>query len=153
MSDPLDRVARRIGVARPDDGSLNLARRANAVSSVEVGPRCCPVVDRARLHDLEPRLTDVREEVRVGLAQRPRRISPKFLYDRRGSQLFESITQQPEYYPTRAEIDILSRAIGEIYELHASPLTPERSEVRFGDFKEDIDERITESAEFEFFPD
>ena len=43
----------------------------------------------------------------AGLDARPRRLSPKWFYDRRGSELFEAITDLPEYYPTRTEAAIL----------------------------------------------
>ncbi len=42
-----------------------------------------------------------------GLTAAPKRLSPKFLYDRVGSQLFEQISELPEYYPTRTERTIL----------------------------------------------
>ncbi|MBP3981600.1 L-histidine N(alpha)-methyltransferase [Acidovorax sp. JG5] len=42
-------------------------------------------------------------DITDGLSQRPARISPKYFYDQRGSQLFEVITRLPEYYPTRTE--------------------------------------------------
>src|SRR6201994_1633200 len=41
------------------------------------------------------------------LSQRPKRLSPKYFYDAAGSELFEQITQLPEYYPTRTELSIL----------------------------------------------
>ena len=50
---------------------------------------------------------DFRNHVLDGLAQRPKRLSPKWFYDTRGSELFEQITQLPEYYPTRVEIELL----------------------------------------------
>lgn len=75
------------------------------------------VSERVWLHDLKPRLADVREEVRAGLVAQPRRLSPKFFYDERGSELFEAITEQPEYYPTRTEIGILGTALEEICDL------------------------------------
>lgn len=43
------------------------------------------------------------EEVVEGLSEPQKRVSPKFFYDRRGSELFEEITRLPEYYPTRTE--------------------------------------------------
>jgi dimethylhistidine N-methyltransferase len=43
----------------------------------------------------------------AGLSAHPRRLSPKYFYDAKGSALFEEITQLPEYYPTRTEIGIL----------------------------------------------
>ena len=42
-----------------------------------------------------------------GLTARPKRLAPKYFYDATGSQLFELITQLPEYYPTRSELAIL----------------------------------------------
>ena len=42
-----------------------------------------------------------------GLTHQPKQLSPKYFYDEAGSQLFEQITQLPEYYPTRTELDIL----------------------------------------------
>ncbi|RKH62230.1 L-histidine N(alpha)-methyltransferase [Corallococcus llansteffanensis] len=50
----------------------------------------------------------LREEVLQGLCQpAPKELSPKWLYDERGSQLFDDITRLPEYYPTRREREIL----------------------------------------------
>ncbi|WP_338467747.1 L-histidine N(alpha)-methyltransferase [Novosphingobium sp. ZN18A2] len=49
-----------------------------------------------------------RADVLAGLSQRQKAIPARWFYDERGSQLFEDITQQPEYYPTRAETEILS---------------------------------------------
>jgi dimethylhistidine N-methyltransferase len=46
-------------------------------------------------------------DVLEGLAQHPKRLSPKYFYDAAGSELFEQITLLPEYYPTRTELGIL----------------------------------------------
>ncbi|KIC48247.1 hypothetical protein RA29_16590 [Tateyamaria sp. ANG-S1] len=43
----------------------------------------------------------------AGLTARQKTLSPKWLYDHRGSALFEEITRLPEYYPTRTEAGIL----------------------------------------------
>ncbi|MGO9388758.1 L-histidine N(alpha)-methyltransferase [Rhodoblastus sp.] len=69
-------------------------------------------LERARL----PNHADAafREEVFAGLASPQKRIPCCWLYDARGSQLFEEITRLEEYYPTRAEAEILSRHAGEI---------------------------------------
>jgi len=48
------------------------------------------------------------DEVWRGLRKRPRSLVPWMLYDAEGSRLFECITTLPEYYPTRAERDILA---------------------------------------------
>ena len=50
-----------------------------------------------------------RADVLTGLAARPRAIPARWFYDRRGSELFEAITQLPEYYPTRTETALLDR--------------------------------------------
>ena len=39
----------------------------------------------------------------------PKSIPPKWFYDAHGSELFEAITELPEYYPTRTETALLSR--------------------------------------------
>ena len=53
-------------------------------------------------------------DVRDGLTQTPKRLSPKFFYDERGSRLFEQITDLPEYYLTRTERALLGAKIPEI---------------------------------------
>jgi len=50
---------------------------------------------------------DFRNDVLAGLSQTPKAIPARWLYDDAGSRLFEEITQIPEYYPTRAETQIL----------------------------------------------
>ncbi|MGO9934671.1 MAG: L-histidine N(alpha)-methyltransferase [Steroidobacteraceae bacterium] len=55
-----------------------------------------------------------RTEVFAGLNARPRALSPRWFYDRRGSELFEAITALPEYYLTRAESNILQHHAAEI---------------------------------------
>ena len=48
-------------------------------------------------------------DVIAGLTSRPKALPPKYFYDDRGSQLFEHITELPEYYLTRTETEILNR--------------------------------------------
>ena len=48
-------------------------------------------------------------DVRAGLTKPFKELSPRYFYDERGSELFEAITELPEYYPTRAERAILER--------------------------------------------
>ena len=45
---------------------------------------------------------------RAALLASPSVIAPKFFYDKLGSQLFEAITELPEYYPTRTEAAIFT---------------------------------------------
>ncbi len=58
-------------------------------------------------YDYHPPVADFEAEVIAGLTQIPKRISPKYFYDQRGSELFDAITELPEYYPTRTELSIL----------------------------------------------
>jgi dimethylhistidine N-methyltransferase len=49
------------------------------------------------------------DDIIHGLSQPQKRIDCKYFYDKRGSELFDRICELPEYYPTRAEIDIMRR--------------------------------------------
>jgi L-histidine N-alpha-methyltransferase len=62
-------------------------------------------------------------DVRAGLCSYPKELAPKYFYDERGSQLFEQITELPEYYPTRAEREILSQRAAEILSAAGGPGT------------------------------
>ncbi len=59
------------------------------------------------LRDRMPAREQLVAEILGGLALRPRRISPKYFYDERGSVLFDQICELPEYYLTRTETAIL----------------------------------------------
>lgn len=69
-----------------------------------------------------------RADVLRGLADRPRAVQARWFYDRRGSELFEQITDLPEYYPTRTEAKLLERAGPELKALR----TPGCAVVEFG---------------------
>jgi L-histidine Nalpha-methyltransferase len=56
----------------------------------------------------------LRRDVRDGLTQTPKSLPPKWFYDAVGSDLFDQITRLPEYYPTRAEAEILRARAAEI---------------------------------------
>ncbi|NML07103.1 L-histidine N(alpha)-methyltransferase [Sphingomonas sp. G-3-2-10] len=60
-----------------------------------------------------------RADVLNGLAATPRAIPARWFYDRRGSELFEAITDLPEYYPTRTETALLHRVGPELGALAA----------------------------------
>jgi L-histidine Nalpha-methyltransferase len=55
-----------------------------------------------------------RRDVLNGLASRPRMIPARWFYDRTGSELFEAITELPEYYVGRAERALLHKVAGEV---------------------------------------
>lgn len=69
-----------------------------------------------------------RADVLNGLAARPRAIPARWFYDRRGSELFEAITDLPEYYPTRTETALLMQIGPELGALAA----PDAAVVEFG---------------------
>jgi L-histidine N-alpha-methyltransferase len=56
----------------------------------------------------------LRADVLHGLTATPKSLPPKWFYDARGSELFEEITRLPDYYPTRAEREILDHRAAEI---------------------------------------
>jgi len=56
----------------------------------------------------------LREDVRIGLTSTPKTLPAVYLYDDRGSELFDEITRLAEYYPTRAEREILDERSAEI---------------------------------------
>ncbi len=64
--------------------------------------------------DLQPARMDMRSAVLQGLHANPKHVSPMYFYDAHGSELFEQITELPEYYLTRTEIALFERHSDEI---------------------------------------
>lgn len=64
---------------------------------------------KVKIKNLLPEIgiSQMREEIIQGLTAEPKSISSKYFYDKTGSELFNKITQLPEYYPTRTEKSIL----------------------------------------------
>ncbi|HEY1674156.1 MAG TPA: L-histidine N(alpha)-methyltransferase [Streptosporangiaceae bacterium] len=56
----------------------------------------------------------LRADALAGLTAAPKTLPPKWFYDAAGSELFEKITALPEYYPTRAEREILQAVAPQI---------------------------------------
>ena len=75
------------------------------------------VVD-SKLRYFKPHATKIEktfaEEISSSLNSDLKFISPKFFYDKKGSELFEQICSLPEYYPTRTEIAILKKLQNEL---------------------------------------
>jgi len=75
------------------------------------------VVD-SKLQYFKPHATKIEktfaEEIRSSLNADLKFISPKFFYDKKGSELFEKICLLPEYYPTRTEVTILKKLQNEL---------------------------------------
>ncbi len=78
--------------------------------------------------DAEPLDGDFARAVLTGLGEDAKNIPCQFLYDARGSELFEEITRLEEYYPTRTEIALLEACGSEI----AALAGPGRAVVEFG---------------------
>lgn len=68
-----------------------------------------PLLKVADGHD--PERTAMVADVRRGLSLDQKELDPKYFYDERGSELFEMITELPEYYPTRSERRLLEAAM------------------------------------------
>src|SRR5688500_17060136 len=90
--------------------------RSRQADVPELLPAGCPLAvlrppSRAR------RMTPLEEDALAGLQASPKRLSPVWFYDERGSALFDEITRLPEYYPTRAERGLLRDAAPEIASL------------------------------------
>jgi L-histidine Nalpha-methyltransferase len=55
-------------------------------------------------------------------------VDPRWLYDERGSQLFDEITRLPEYYPARTETALMEQVVGDI----ATHIPPQSAVIEFG---------------------
>jgi dimethylhistidine N-methyltransferase len=64
-------------------------------------------LDTPEMHDASVSDATFLQDVLEGLGSRPKTLPSKYFYDQRGSQLFDDICEQPEYYPTRTELAIM----------------------------------------------
>lgn len=72
------------------------------------------MLNAIQLADYHPDTMGWYDDVLTGLQKSHKTLPPKLFYDERGSRLFDAITEQPEYYPTRTEQAILDARIDEI---------------------------------------
>ncbi len=82
----------------------------------KVQERAIESIDGLYFYDFNSEIQDQKEEILLGLKQPQKKISAKYFYDEKGSKLFEDITNLPEYYPTRTEIELLEKYRQEILE-------------------------------------
>ena len=82
----------------------------------------------SRLYDFKPGLEQFREEVLRGLQKSPKELPTKYLYDERGSNLYEQICTLEEYYIPRTEAAIMDSNIDEIVRL----LGPKATLIEYG---------------------
>ena len=85
-------------------------------------------VARKRIPQQSSESSAFETDVLGGLRATPKRVPAKYFYDGAGSQLFERITELPEYYPTRCEMRILRDHARDIAKL----VTPDAALVEFG---------------------
>lgn len=81
-----------------------------------------------RLLDLHPPAGNFARDVLTGLSDSPKWMSPMYFYDAEGSRLFDLITELPEYYPTRAELEIMGAFMPQI----AARVGPRACVIEFG---------------------
>ena len=70
--------------------------------------------DFALLATLDPQTSAFRDDVIAGLSAPIPAVPARWLYDRRGSELFDAITRLPSYYPTRTETAIFHKIMPEV---------------------------------------
>lgn len=100
-------------------GELRELESRRETASSDVPSARWTLYGRGREDDREAFAADVR----TGLTATPKRLSCAYLYDRVGSELFEEICAQPEYYPTRAEAEILATNAADILDRAPDDLT------------------------------
>jgi dimethylhistidine N-methyltransferase len=81
-----------------------------------------------QVHDFEPARERFLDAAVRGLSCSPKTLPTAFLYDPRGSDLFEQICELPEYYPTRTELAIMDRHLDEM----AAVLGPDVHLIEYG---------------------
>lgn len=92
-------------------------------------PPLAPQLDRATVHDphAEARARFA-AAVHAGLAKPHKRLPTEYLYDERGSALFDAICDLPEYYPTRTELAIMRAHVDAM----AAALGPNATIIEYG---------------------
>src|SRR5690606_22097592 len=103
--------ARQLPQLLPLAGALAVHRPAAGQGRMNFSTPANPDAD---LVDLQPGPERITADVVAGLSASPRRLPSKYFYDARGSELFEQITRQPEYYLTRVEIALMDARMADI---------------------------------------
>lgn len=81
------------------------------------------VKDKSQKKSSSPLSTKVifLHDVVEGLRKSPKELSPKYFYDKKGSELFDAICKEPEYYLTRTEETLFKRAVKDLKECIPNP--------------------------------
>ncbi|WP_082893672.1 L-histidine N(alpha)-methyltransferase [Rufibacter ruber] len=95
------------------------------------------------------------QDVAQGLSQFPKKLSSKFFYDARGSQLFQQIMELPEYYLTELEHEILDKQRKEILFAFGTQEPFQLVDLGAGDALKTkllIKELVSQQTDFNFVP-
>jgi len=104
-------MSARAGTARAKSASRDVSEAARPNDGVVLD---VATVDSFRLADPEQARWAFAQSIALGLSSTPRRLSCRYLYDERGSELFDRITLQPEYYLTDAEAALLRKHAADV---------------------------------------
>ena len=88
--------------------------------------------DRVRFFDSVVALDSFRADVIAGLSLPRKALPPKYFYDAKGSRLFEAICRLKEYYPTRSELALTRRHIGDIARFASKRSLPSVTLIEYG---------------------
>lgn len=92
------------------------------------------------------------EDVKEGLFEQPRTLSPKYFYDDHGSRLFDAICDTREYYPTRTEDALLAKHAAEIIAFHQPEHVVELGSGAARKTRRIFDACETESCKAQYWP-
>ncbi len=123
LGDPPERRPAELPQLGPAAAAADIRRAALREGRRSVKPNATADRVEIEVHYNGAQGAEMAHEVRTGLTAKPKELAPKYFYDERGSQLFEQITELPEYYPTRAEREILATRCAEILAAAGSPRT------------------------------
>lgn len=92
--------------------------KAARLAHLDTNRIAIPAAQRLRIDVVrsESAYATLADDVRDGLTAKPKSLPTKYLYDDRGSKLFDAICDLPEYYPTRTERALLEQVADEIVE-------------------------------------
>src|SRR5690606_22839451 len=100
---------------RPDEATMSITPRAIRSAPgylLDGGEVCC-----CTKGEPDDQIERMRAEVAAGLSKDQKELPTKYIYDARGSHLFEEITRLAVYYPTRAERALLETKASEVARL------------------------------------
>lgn len=80
----------------------------------QISPNAGSPAGLSFFEDMHPPAADFRADIIAGLSKPQKALPPKYYYDEEGSRLFDAITEQPEYYVTGTELELLKSVGGDV---------------------------------------